>query len=141
MLFRSDEFFDEGWFRTGDLGIIDEQGFVTWVGRIREQINVNGLKLVPAEVEDVLRSDPRVADCAVVGVPDATTGESVVAYVVLAESDERAGPEVELRKLCHLHLEGHKVPRRILFVAEIPKTGSGKVKRVLLREHWIDGQR
>ncbi len=67
--------------------------------------------------------------------------ESVVAYVVLAESDERAGPEVELRKLCHLHLEGHKVPRRILFVAEIPKTGSGKVKRVLLREHWIDGQR
>lgn len=137
----SGEFFDDGWFRTGDLGIIDEQGFLTWIGRLREQINVNGLKLVPAEVEEVLRSDSRVADCAVVGVPDAATGESVVAYVVLEESAAQVRSERELRRLCSLHLDDHKVPRRILFIEELPKTVSGKVKRHLLLERWINGER
>jgi long-chain acyl-CoA synthetase len=129
----STELFDDGWFRTGDLGSVDVDGFVTWRGRVREQINVNGLKLVPFEVEDVLRRDPRVAECAVVGVPDAVTGESVAAFVVPVSAAEES-LELELRKLCARHLEFYKVPKRIVFVDEIPKTDSGKVRRFLLRD-------
>lgn len=131
----SSAFFADGWFRSGDLGVIDGDGFLTWLGRVREQINVNGLKLVPAEVETVLRQDPRVAEVAVVGAPDPLTVETVVAFVVAAGGttpDDRL--ELQLRKLCHKQLELHKVPKRIFFVDEIPKTDSGKVKRFLLRE-------
>jgi acyl-CoA synthetase (AMP-forming)/AMP-acid ligase II len=130
----SNEFFVDGWFRTGDLGVIDGDGFLTWVGRVREQINVNGLKLVPAEVEHVLRRDARVAECAVVGAPDPLTGETVVAFVVLAGGVADDQLELQLRKLCNKHLELYKVPKRVLFVDAIPKTDSGKVKRFMLRE-------
>jgi long-chain acyl-CoA synthetase len=129
----SAQFFDDGWFRTGDLGMIDDEGFLTWLGRVREQINVNGLKLVPSEVEDVLRRDVRVKDCAVAAAPDPLTGEAVVGFVVTAGLPE-ANLELQLRKLCSKHLEAYKIPKRILFVDEIPKTDSGKVKRFLLRE-------
>jgi long-chain acyl-CoA synthetase len=129
----SSQFFDDGWFRTGDLGVMDEEGFVTWLGRVREQINVNGLKLVPAEVEDVLRQDPRVRDCAVASAPDPLTGEAVIGFVVTAGPPEQ-NLELQLRKLCSKHLEAYKIPKRILFIDEIPKTDSGKVKRFLLRE-------
>ena len=136
----SSEFFEEGWFRTGDLGVMDGDGFVTWLGRVREQINVNGLKLVPTEVEDVLRRDPRVLDCAVVGVPDAASGESVAAFVIAEEGAADARFERHLRKLCNEHLEDHKVPRRVLFVGEIPKTDTGKVKRHVLRDSLLPGR-
>ena len=136
---NSTELFEEGWFRTGDLGILDQDGFLTWVGRVREQINVNGLKLVPAEVEEVLGQDPRVLECAVIGVPDPAAGESVVAFVVADRKAQTQPSEKELRRLCGQHLEDHKVPRRILFVEEIPKTDSGKVKRLLLRERFLQG--
>ena len=136
----SKEFFEDGWFRTGDLGIMDGEGFVTWLGRVRDQINVNGLKLVPAEVENILRQDPRVLDCAVVGVPDAATGESVAAFVVVEGGVEDPSLERSLRKLCHQNLDEHKVPRRVLFVSEIPKTDSGKVKHYQLRERMLSGK-
>ena len=132
--------FEEGWFRTGDLGVMDDDGFVTWLGRVRDQINVNGLKLVPTEVEDILRQDPRVLDCAVVGVPDAATGESVAAFVIAEEGTAEAGFERYLRKLCNEHLDEYKVPRRVLFVKEIPKTDSGKVKRHVLRDSFVRGR-
>ena len=136
----SSDFFEDGWFRTGDLGVMDDDGFVTWLSRVREQINVNGLKLVPTEVEDILRQDPRVLDCAVVGVPDAATGESVAAFVIAEEGTTEAGFERTLRKLCNEHLDEYKVPRRVLFVKEIPKTDSGKVKRHVLRESFVRGR-
>lgn len=137
----STEYFDAGWFRTGDLGTMDDDGFVTWVGRVREQINVNGLKLVPAEVEAVLRQDAAVIDCAVVGVPDAAAGEAVLAFVVAAGTSVEAGLEMRLRKLCAQQLDEYKVPRHVHVVAEIPKTDSGKIRRLLLRERWIAGER
>jgi long-chain acyl-CoA synthetase len=126
--------FVDGWFRTGDLGVVDQDGFLTWQGRVREQINVNGLKLVPAEVEAVLRQDPRVRDCAVVGVPDPLTGEAVAAFVVTTPGTSRDGLELQLRKQCNRQLELYKVPKRVLFVDEIPKTDSGKIKRFVLRD-------
>jgi acyl-coenzyme A synthetase/AMP-(fatty) acid ligase len=112
---------------------MDEDGFLTWLGRVREQINVDGLKLVPAEVEAVLREDARVKECAVVGAPDPRTGECVVAFVVPSTEPEK-DLDLQLRRVCGKQLEAHKVPKRILFVDEIPKTDSGKVKRFLLRE-------
>jgi long-chain acyl-CoA synthetase len=133
-------YFDQGWFRTGDLGVMDSAGFVTWLGRVRDQINVNGLKLVPSEVEDILRLDSRVLDCAVVGVPESASGESVIAFVVVAEGAAEPALERILRKLCNEHLEDHKVPRRVHFVAEIPKTDSGKVRRHVLRDSLIQGK-
>jgi acyl-coenzyme A synthetase/AMP-(fatty) acid ligase len=84
-------------------------------------------------VEDVLRTDPRVRDCAVAAAPDPLTGEAVVAFVVAAGQVED-NLELQLRRMCSKRLELFKVPKRILFVDEIPKTDSGKVKRYLLRE-------
>lgn len=129
----SSDLFEDGWFHTGDLGVVDDDGFVTWLGRVREQINVNGLKLVPSEVEDVLRRDPRVEDCAVVAAPDPLTGESVVAFVVSPHATDR-DMELHLRRQCSKHLELYKVPKRVLFIDTIPRTDSGKVKRFLLQE-------
>lgn len=124
-------FFDRGWLRTGDLGVLGNDGFLTWVGRVKEQINVDGLKISPAEVENALRQHPEVADCAVVGAPDPLTGQSVVGFVVL-RGEPTARLEADLRRFCKPHLELYKIPRRIRFVSEIPRTDSGKVKRLAL---------
>jgi long-chain acyl-CoA synthetase len=129
----STQFFLDGWFRTGDLGIMDSDGFLTWKGRIKEQINIDGLKLTPMEVESVLMEHEKVKDCAVVGAPDELTGETVVAFVVpRGEPDKRT--EIELRKFCKSRLEIYKVPTRILFIDEIPRTDTGKTKRMSLKE-------
>jgi len=126
-------FFLDGWFRTGDLGIIDSDGFLTWKGRLKEQINIDGLKLTPMEVEAVLMEHGKVKDCAVIGAPDELTGETVVAFVVPhADPDKRL--EIDLRKYCKSRLEVFKVPTKIHFVDEIPRTDSGKTKRMVLKE-------
>ncbi len=128
----STPYFDDGWFRTGDLGSVDPDGFLTWKGRLKEQINIDGLKLTPTEVESVLLTHDGVKDCAVVGAPDETTGESVVAFVVpRGEPDKRL--EIALRKYCLSRLEAYKVPKGIVFVEEIPRTDTGKTKRMELK--------
>ncbi|HET8650726.1 MAG TPA: class I adenylate-forming enzyme family protein [Gemmatimonadales bacterium] len=126
-------FFDDGWLRTGDLGVLSPDGFLTWVGRVKEQINVDGLKISPGEVEEALRQHPDVADCAVVGAPDPLTGQTVVGFVVL-RSDAQQRREADLRRFCKPRLELYKIPRRIRFVSEIPRTDTGKVKRLALLE-------
>lgn len=127
----SSAYFADGWFRTGDLGVLDSAGFLTWTGRLKEQINVDGLKVSPSEVEAVLREHPRVLDCAVVGADDALTGQAVVGFVVLdGAPDERT--ESDLRRFCKPRLEFYKIPRRVHFVEAIPRTDSGKVKRLSL---------
>jgi len=128
----STPYFTDGWFRTGDLGTLDSDGFLTWEGRLKEQINIDGLKLTPMEVETVLMDHEKVKDCAVVGAPDETTGEAVVAFVVPhGEPDNRL--EIALRKYCLSRLEIYKVPKRIVFVEEIPRTDTGKTKRMELK--------
>ncbi len=129
----SSEFFNNGWFKSGDLGIMDADGFITWEGRLKEQINIDGLKLVPGEVELVLMAHERVLDCAVVGAPDELTGECVVGFAVVEGSPDKK-LEIDLRKHCLRKLEVYKIPKKIIFVDKIPKTDSGKVKRVLLKE-------
>jgi long-chain acyl-CoA synthetase len=122
---------DDGWFRSGDLGHVDEAGYLFVTGRKKELIIVAGEKAVPREIEDVLRSHPAVADAAAVGKKDPSRGEVVVAFVQLKEG-QTATPE-ELRDHCRKqNLKQWKVPREVTIVHDLPRSPTGKVlKRVL----------
>jgi long-chain acyl-CoA synthetase len=125
--------FLDGWYRTGDVGHIDAEGWVHITDRAKEMIKVRGFQVAPAEIEAVLHGHPAVKDCAVFGVPDAADGEAVVAAVELAG----AGARVEAGELIALvgeRLASYKRPRRIVFVPEIPRLPSGKVLRRVLKE-------
>ena len=117
---------DDGWFRTGDLGRVDEDGFVWVEGRVSDMINRGGLKVFPAQVEEVLSAEPAVRDAAVVGVPDDRLGEVPWAFVVPA-----AGARVDADALlaaCRARLTPYKVPVRVVEVDELPRTEVGKVR-------------
>jgi acyl-CoA synthetase (AMP-forming)/AMP-acid ligase II len=127
-------FLPDGWFRTGDIGFVDDIGYLHLTGRLGETINRGGEKIVPDEVDAALRSHPAVADAAVFAVPDALLGEDLVAAVVL-----RVGMTVE-RKAVHGWLLDRlplfKLPRRIWTVEELPRTATGKVQRGELTRRW-----
>jgi len=115
------------WFRTGDIGVMDEHGFIRVVDRIKELIITGGFNVGPSEVENVLRDHPAIQDLAVVGLPDATSGEAVVAAVVLAEGatlDESA-----IRTWARERLTPYKVPKRVVAIDELPRNILGKVLR------------
>ncbi|MBL8229553.1 MAG: AMP-binding protein [Bryobacterales bacterium] len=124
--------FHDGWFLTGDVAIMDRDGWFYIVDRKKDMINASGFKVWPREVEDVLYRHPAVREAAVVGVPDPYRGETVKAFVAL-----RAGlpvpPEDEIIAMCREALATYKVPRQVEFVEEIPKTPSGKFLRRALR--------
>jgi O-succinylbenzoic acid--CoA ligase len=122
---------DAGWLHTGDLGHIDEEGFLYVEDRIDDLIVSGGENVVPAEVEEVLLRHPAVADAAVVGREDPEWQQAVTAVVVL-EGDSEATPD-ELRRHCAEHLAGFKVPRRVELAAALPRTPSGKLMRRALR--------
>ena len=122
----------DGWLHTGDLGQIDEEGFLYVTGRRSEVIVTGGENVMPAEVEAVLVSHPAVADAAVVGRPDPEWQEAVCALVVLADGAE-AGEE-QLRDHCAASLARYKVPKRVDFVSSLPRTASGKLLRGQLPE-------
>jgi o-succinylbenzoate---CoA ligase len=117
----------DGWLHTGDMGHIDEEGFLYVTGRRSEVIVTGGENVMPTEVESVLLAHPAVADAAVVGRPDLEWQEAVCALVVLAE--EREASEEELRTHCAASLAPFKVPKRIDFVSSLPRTSSGKLLR------------
>jgi long-chain acyl-CoA synthetase len=128
---------DEGgpWFRTGDIVTIDADGFVKIVDRIKELIITGGFNVAPSEVEDALRAHPDVVDVAVVGLPNAHTGEDVVATVVLAPG--RSLDEEALRDFVRPSLAAYKVPRRILAVDDLPRSLIGKVIRRQVRDRLL----
>lgn len=120
----------DGWYRTGDVGHLDADGWLRITDRSKEMIKVRGFQVAPAEIEAVLHGHPAVADCAVFGIPDATNGEAVVAAVSrcqVVESDE-------LTALVADRLASYKRPSRVVFVEEIPRLPSGKVLRRVLKE-------
>ena len=121
----------DGWLHTGDLGRIDEEGFLYVEDRIDDLIVSGGENVVPAEVEEVLLRHPAVADAAVVGREDPEWQQAVTAVVVL-EGDAEATPD-ELRRHCAEHLAGFKVPRRVELASALPRTPSGKLMRRALR--------
>lgn len=120
-------FFD-GWFRTGDEGFCDEEGYLFLTGRIKEQINRGGEKISPLEVEDVLLAHPGVSEAAVFAIPDERLGEDVGAVVVPGQGP--APTDAELREYLRERLASFKVPKTILFADEIPKGATGKVQRI-----------
>jgi long-chain acyl-CoA synthetase len=121
----------DGFFRTGDIGIMDEQGYTRIVDRKKDMILVSGFNVYPNEVEGVIAQHPGVLEAAVIGVPDESSGEAVKLFVVRKDP---ALTEVDLMAFCKEHLTGYKKPRFIEFRAELPKSNVGKVLRRELRE-------
>jgi acyl-CoA synthetase (AMP-forming)/AMP-acid ligase II len=124
--------FTNGWFRTGDQGIIDAEGYLRLTGRLKELINRGGEKISPLEVDTVIMDHPAVAQVVTFAVPHDMLGEDIAAAVVLREGavcDER-----ELRSFVGSKVADFKVPRKILFLAEIPKGATGKLQRIGLAE-------
>lgn len=121
----------DGYFRTGDIGIMDETGYTKIVDRKKDMVLVSGFNVYPNEVEDVIASHPGVLECAVIGVPDAKTGEAVKAFVV--KKDPNVTPE-DIIKFCGTQLTNYKVPKLIEFRTELPKTNVGKILRRELRD-------
>jgi long-chain acyl-CoA synthetase len=122
----------DGWLRTGDGAVIDGDGWVYLVDRLKDQINTSGYKVWPREVEDVLLAHPAVAQAAVVGVPDGYRGEAVTAYVTVMPG---SGVEPqELSDHVRAQLAAYKVPRSVHLVERLPTTTTGKIQRRLLRE-------
>ena len=124
---RTAESFVNGWYRTGDLGYRDEDGYFFVVGRSKEVIVSGGTNIYPAEIEEIISGIDGVREVAVVGVPDETWGESVKAAIVLADGARVDPADVEAR--CRATLAGYKVPRLVEYIAELPRTPSGKILR------------
>ena len=119
--------FDGDWFRTGDLGRLDDEGLLYIVGRKKDMIISGGLNVYPAEVERVLYLHPAVQDAAVVGQPDAEWGEVVKAFVQLRAGQHAS--EADIVEHCRAHMASYKKPRLVEFVAELPRTTNGKIAR------------
>ncbi len=124
----------DGWLRSGDIGVMDEQGCLRIVDRKTDMILVSGLNVVPNEVEDVVTQMPGVLECAAVGVPDARAGEAVKLIVVKADPASASPSEADIRAWCDARLTGYKRPRFVEFRADLPKTPVGKVLRRALRD-------
>ncbi len=120
--------FTDGWFRTGDQGRVDEEGYLFLTGRLKEQINRGGEKVSPLEVDVVLLDHPSVAQVVTFGVPHAKLGEEVGAVVVLHPG--QTATEQEIRDFCAARLAAYKVPRHVLLRDDIPKGATGKVQRI-----------
>lgn len=126
------EAFTDGWFRTGDQGVLDESGYLRLTGRLKEIINRGGEKISPREVDEILMDHPAVAQVVTFAVPHPKLGEEVAAVVVLKEG--ASAEEKELRAFAAERLADFKVPRTILFMDEIPKGATGKLQRIGLAE-------
>jgi len=129
-----DGFDDDGWFHSGDLGSVDAEGFLIIRGRLRDNINVDGLKFLPREIEDVLLEHPAVVDCAVVGLPDPIRYQRPGAMVVLSGKADRPTIAAELQAFCRARLDFYKVPTCFYFTEAIPRTELGKINREALIE-------
>jgi long-chain acyl-CoA synthetase len=129
---------DDGWFRTGDAGYRDADGFLYLHDRVKDMIVSGGENIYPAEVENVLAKHPAVADVAVIGVPDERWGEAVKAVVVRQGDVD----EAELQAFTREYLAGYKLPKSVDFAEELPRNPSGKLlKREIRAPYWEGAQR
>lgn len=125
-------FNSQGYFLTGDIGIMDQDGYFSITDRKKDMINASGLKIFPREVEDVLFEHPAVAEAAVVGVPDSYRGETAKAFIVLKDGETASARE--LQEFCKTRMAKYKVPKYVDFLDELPKSAVGKVLRRELRD-------
>ena len=124
--------FVDGWFRTGDLGVMDEEGYVKVTGRLKEIINRGGEKIAPLEVDDVLLDHPAIEQVCTFAIPHDKLGEEVGAILVLKEGESVAKDEVQ--RFARERLAPFKVPREVIFSSDIPKGPTGKVQRIGMAE-------
>ncbi|WP_104202396.1 AMP-binding protein [Billgrantia saliphila] len=128
---------DDGWFHTGDIAVLQEDGYIKIVDRKKDMILVSGFNVYPNEVEDVVAAHPGVIEVAAVGVPDENSGEVVKLFVV---ARDESLDEKSLREWCKKELAGYKVPKHVEFRDELPKTNVGKVLRRQLRDEETAGR-
>ncbi|MGL4233741.1 MAG: long-chain-fatty-acid--CoA ligase [Casimicrobium sp.] len=124
-------FTSDGFFKSGDVGVMDERGYVKIVDRKKDMVLVSGFNVYPNEVEEVVASCPGVLECAVIGVPDEKSGEAVKVFVVKKDPNLT---EQQVRDYCEKNLAGYKKPKYIVFRADLPKTPVGKILRRELRD-------
>jgi fatty-acyl-CoA synthase len=125
-----------GWMHTGDLGVMDDEGYVNIVGRITDMVIRGGENLYPREIEEVLFQHPDVASAQVIGVPDRRMGEELMAWVVVREGAELTDDDV--RHFCGERLAHFKVPRYVKFCDDFPMTVTGKIQKFRMREAALD---
>jgi long-chain acyl-CoA synthetase len=126
-----------GWLHTGDVGRMDQDGYVYITDRVKDMINVSGFKVWPAEVEQYLYKMPGVQEVAVYGIPAAPQGEQVVAAVVLKAGAQLSADDIVA--YCRANIAAYKVPARVDLVADLPKSPSGKILKRVLRAQAAQG--
>ena len=129
---ETEQAFTGGWLRTGDLAVVDTEGYVNIVDRKKDMIVTGGENVYSTEVENVLYMHPKVLEAAVFGVPDEKWGEAVTAAVVLKKGE--TATEAEIIEFCKKYQASYKAPKSIVFLEELPKTGSGKITKKVLRD-------
>lgn len=131
-------FWDDGWLRSGDIGVLDEDGYLYIIDRIKEMIITGGENVYPREVEEVIYKRPEVELCAVIGLPDKEWGERVTAFIV-PKAGERINSE-ELKLFLKSRLSPFKVPKDYIFVNDLPKSPAGKILKRELKKQFIEGK-
>ena len=126
--------FYEGWLRTGDLAVVDKEGYVNIVDRKKDMIISGGENIYSIEVENVLYMNSKILEAAVFGIPDDKWGEAVTAAVVLKPKE--TATEAEIIDFCKQHQASYKAPKSVVFLKELPKTGSGKITKKVLRDKY-----
>ena len=129
----------EGWLRTGDIAVEDEDGYIAITGRIKDMVIRGGENIYPREIEEFLYQHPSVQDVQVVGVPDPKYGEELMAWIILKEGKKLDAEE--LKAYCTGKISRHKIPRYIEFTKEYPMTASGKIQKFKLRELSVEHSR
>ena len=120
--------------RLGDLAVMDEDGFITVTGRLKDQIIRGGVNISPVEVDNVMMQHEKVYEAAAVGVPDKIYGEEVIAYVVIRDGETLTSKEI--RAHCSETLPDYRLPKQFFFIDSLPKNDRGKVRRPDLQELW-----
>lgn len=133
---NAEAFWENGWFRSGDIGIIDSNGYLFIVDRIKDMIITGGENVYPREVEEILYAHPNVSECAVIGLPDPEWGEKTTAVIVTKSGETIDNTEVKF--LLKKHLSPFKVPKEYRFVNELPKSQTGKILKRTLRQALLE---
>jgi long-chain acyl-CoA synthetase len=130
---------EDGWLRTGDIGIMDEHGYISIVDRLKDLIITGGENVFPREVEEALYTCPEVQEVAVVGVPDREWGEKVAAFIV-PKPGETVVPDA-LKSFLKKRLSGFKVPKLFVVVNELPKSQAGKILKRDVKKQYLEGKK
>jgi len=129
--------FKNGWFNTGDYGLVDENGYLHFIQRIKDMIKVSGVSVSPALIEEELRQlAPEIKEIAVIGVKDPETGEAPIAFITLKDEFKGRITEKEILERCKGKMAKHHIPKRIIILDQLPKSPAGKVMKEELKKIW-----